>query len=260
MYPEENPEVFIFFHIPKTGGTSVNHLLRKNLKLGHGFIQLDDAGERDDRKNHRLPFPERSLEERMAVRAIAGHEVNIRTESLFPNKIPQRITFFRKTADRILSAFNYETSDASNSKWDATVSFDTWYAQQERDVITKFLVKRLIANRLRRAWVQGQRLLQYRLRRGASSAMFEQVQRELKKFLFVGCTEHLNRDFPFLAARMNIHGEIEKRNAAGRNFSKRLELTPELEARLERENSWDTRLYQYWHDRLEESVQRLQTK
>ena len=71
---------------------------------------------------------------------ITGYEVTARTEQLFPDRIVRRITFLRKPASRIVSAFNYETSDAAPfTRWDETVPFETWYRHQERDVMTKFL-------------------------------------------------------------------------------------------------------------------------
>ena len=55
---------------------------------------------------------------------------------------------------------------------------------------------------------------------------------------------------PKIARRMGIEGGVEKRNATGRNFSRRLELTPELEARLAEDNRFDTQLYQHWQGQI----------
>ena len=43
---------------------------------------------------------------------------------------------------------------------------------------------------------------------------------------------------------------VDKRNATGHNFSRRLDLTPELEARLAEENRFDTQLYAYWKEQI----------
>ena len=73
MNPDYSQEVFVFFHIPKTGGMSVNHLLKQNLMLGEEFIQLGTTGRQDEVENARLPLAERSEEECSHIRVIAGH-------------------------------------------------------------------------------------------------------------------------------------------------------------------------------------------
>ena len=258
MVDSDSHEVFVFFHVPKTGGISINHLLNGKLTRGFDFIDLGMAGQEDDAAHGRLPVEKRSREEREKVRVITGHEINVRTEQLFPGRIARRITFLRKPASRIVSAFNYETSIAAPfTRWDDTVPFETWYRYQERDVMTKFLAKRVIKNRVGIAWAQGQRFLRYPLHCGSGAWAFDQVQKALTEFWFVGCTESLSADMPKIAARMGIEGGVDKRNATGRNFSRRLDLTPQLEARLAEENRYDTQLYEYWKQRLPQRIEEI---
>ncbi len=261
MVAPDSREVFVFFHVPKTGGISINHLLNEKLHRGIDFIDLGLAGEEDDAQHNRLPIERRSRPERAKVRVITGHEVFMRTERLFPDRVARRITFLRKPASRIVSAFNYETSDAAPlSGWDNTVSFEKWYRHQERDVMTKFLAKRVINNRLGVAFAQAQRFSRYPLHLGCGKWVFEQVQGALKEFWFVGCTESLSADMPRIARRMGIEGGVDKRNATGRNFSRRLDLTPELEARLEEENRFDTQLYNYWKERIDSRLNEIEAE
>jgi len=261
MVHSDSGEVFVFFHVPKTGGISINHLLNQKLKRGVDFIDLGQSGQEDDAEHRRLPVEKRSRRERAKVRVITGHEVTARTEQLFPDRIARRITFLRKPASRIVSAFNYETSDAALfSRWDETVPFEKWYRHQERDVMTKFLAKRVLNNRLGVAFAQGQRLARYPLHRGSGTWVFEQVQKALSQFWFVGCTESLSVDMPKIAARMGIEGGVDKRNATGRNFSRRLDLTPELEARLAEDNRFDTQLYAYWKERIASRLAEIESE
>ncbi len=116
--------------------------------------------------------------------------------------------------------------------------------------MTKFLAKRVLQNRLGVAFAQGQRLARYALHRGSGTWVFEQVQKALSQFWFVGCTESLSSDMPKIAARIGIEGGVDKRNATGRNFSRRLDLTPELEARLAEDNRFDTELYEHWKGQI----------
>ena len=261
MVESQQNEVFVIFHVPKTGGISINHLLNEKLTRGVDFIDLGQAGEEDDALHGRLPIEKRSRGDRAKVRVVSGHEVFMRTERLFPDRIPRRITFLRKPAGRIVSAFNYETSDAAPfTRWDETTPFETWYRYQERDVMTKFLAKRVIGSRLSVAWAQGQRFARYPLHRGAGSWVFERVQAALREFWFVGCTESLSNDMPKIARRMGIEGGVDKRNATGRNFARRLELTPELEARLAEDNRFDTQLYQYWQGQIASRLSEIEAE
>ena len=258
MVESPSREVFIFFHVPKTGGISINHLLNEKLTRGVDFIDLGLAGQEADAEHGRLPIAKRSREERAKVRVITGHDVFMRTERLFPDRIAHRITFLRKPASRIVSAFNYETSDAAPfTRWDEQTPFETWYRYQERDVMTKFLAKRVISHRLGIALAQGQRFARYPLHLGSGGWVFNRVQRALEDFWFVGCTESLSADMPIIARRIGIEGEVEKRNATGRNFSRRLDLTPELEARLAADNRYDTRLYEHWKQRVPAQIEKI---
>ena len=261
MVESQQSEIFVLFHVPKTGGISINHLLNEKLTRGVDFIDLGQPGEEDDALHGRRPIEKRSREDRARVRVISGHEVYLRTERLFPDRIPRRITFLRKPAGRIVSAFNYETSDAAPfTRWDETTPFETWYRYQERDVMTKFLAKRVIGSRLGVAWAQGHRFIRYPLHLGCGTWVFDQVQQALSDFWFVGCTESLSTDMPKIARRMGIEGGVDKRNATGRNFSRRLELTPELETRLAEDNRFDTQLYQHWQGQISARIAEIETE
>lgn len=258
MVESPSREVFIFFHVPKTGGISINHLLNEKLTRGVDFIDLGLAGQEADAEHGRLPIARRSREERAKVRVITGHDVFTRTERLFPDCVARRITFLRSPASRIVSAFNYETSAAAPfTRWDEQTPFETWYRYQERDVMTKFLAKRVISHRLGIALAQGQRFVRYLLHLGSGGWVFDQVQKALKDFWFVGCTESLSADMPIIARRIGIEGEVEKRNATGRNFSRRLDLTPELESRFAADNRYDTRLYEHWKQRVPAQIEKI---
>ena len=48
MVDSDSREVFVFYHVPKTGGISINHLLNEKLIRGVDFIDLGLAGQEDD--------------------------------------------------------------------------------------------------------------------------------------------------------------------------------------------------------------------
>ena len=75
MVESQQNEVFVIFHVPKTGGISINHLLNEKLTRGVDFIDLGQAGEEDDALHGRLPIEKRSRGDRAKVRVVSGHEV-----------------------------------------------------------------------------------------------------------------------------------------------------------------------------------------
>ena len=65
---------------------------------------------------------------------------------------------------------------------------------------------------------------------------------------------------PKIARRMGIEGGVDKRNATGRNFSRRLDLTPELEARLAEDNRFDTELYEHWKGQIASRLTEIESE
>src|SRR4029453_13044368 len=88
-------------------------------------------------------------------------------------------------------------------------------------------------------------------------SVFQPVLRPLHDFWFVGCSEHLDRDFPLLLRFVGLSGTAERANVSGVNFPKRVELTRELRTYLNNDNALDFELYSYWKERLDKRVREL---
>jgi hypothetical protein len=179
---------------------------------------------------------------------------------LIPGRVPRYLTFLRAPAPRLVSAYNFESHAFYERVGRTPIPFELWYARQERDVVTKFLAKRTLSSRLTRYSAQGLRYLQYSLGRGAEDMTLRAVCAALDKFWFVGLTERLDEIAPVLAARMGVTGQLRKDLVTGKDFPRVLELTPELEARINRDNPRDLRLFETWSVRCDERLRSLRAE
>ena len=252
-----NEDLFIFFHIPKTGGTSLRYLFAEHMTLNKDFIHLGPAGYKQQHADGLKPFAQRPNEVKQQAKIILGHDVDKDTYKLVPRKTPKNIVFLRNPAARIVSLYNYEMYRAYSSKGKTVLDFDEWYSKLERNNMTKLLEKRLLDSGLKRAWFNTTRFLELHMLRGNNNNILDNVNRALETFWFVGCTEHLDRDIPILLEKIGIQGTPQHHNVSGKGFKKLIMLDEDLEDRLNRDNSIDTELYLYWHSRLDENLNRL---
>lgn len=103
--------VFIFLHLPKTGGTTFNAHLFKNLIWEEEFLHIGPWGEKYRRAHNKLPLHKRSLYERNRIKVISGHGVWYGIHELFPHKEPKYFTFIRDPAERMVSLYNHKGKD-----------------------------------------------------------------------------------------------------------------------------------------------------
>jgi Sulfotransferase family len=235
----EPDELFLFVHLPKTGGQSLRHFFMKHLAFHREFIHLGPYGLKDAQDRGLLPYEQRPEAERALARVILGHYVHKDTHKLVPGRIPRHITFVREPAEMLLSYYNFQMSLERSSNRPA-VGFDQWYDSTKRgNLMTRWFYKQFMRER-----DPGQ----------LTRRILEEVVEALREFWFVGCTEHLDRDAPVLFKRMGIEGSLERANVAGVHFEKLITLDPSLRRRLQQDNPLDVELYEYWKNRLDESV------
>ena len=247
-------EVFLFLHIPKTGGSSLVRFFEQSLELGTELIRLDNPTRELDRRAGRPPFALRPANERAKARIVVGHDVDLNTCELIPGKVARYLTFLRSPARRLVSAYNFERQKFYVRVGREPIDFERWYSRQERDVVTKFLAKRILRGGFTRHFRQALRYAQFALNQGTTERTLRAVSSSLERFWFVGCTEQLDDIAPVLAERLGLGGQFRRNMVAGRDVPKALELTPELECRINRDNPLDQRLFKIWQDRADEAL------
>jgi hypothetical protein len=240
-------ELFLFVHMPKTGGQSLRSFFRKHFVQPHRFIHLVSP----DTENAHFgclssDFAQRPLEERMQATVILGHVINKDIHKLVPGKVPRHILFLREPAETLVSFYNYEMKLRRQNKQQPLIPFEEWYDISKRDnMMTRWLLTRFMLEPHPHKITRRER---------------KRIQQMLRQFWFVGCTEHLDRDAPLLFERIGINGVLERANVSGLHHQKTLTLDTALRDRLRAENPMDVDLYEYWKANLEGSLARIRSE
>jgi len=120
----EKDNLWIFLHLPKTGGSTFSQHLLKNLKKEEIFST--------SLLRYNL-IPKKIQKNK--VRVILGHATYYGIHRFFKNKNPRYILFLRDPAERFVSSYNFEM----RTKKGGNVPFWKWYNLQIKDEMVYFL-------------------------------------------------------------------------------------------------------------------------
>lgn len=98
------PKAYIYSHIPKTGGTSLEHQLSNQLKYGTEFYHFYPRSRWNHPETLQFEVNLKSLQEQDIL--LFGHNVNEGTIKLLPNHEVQLYTALRNPLKRLLSHFD----------------------------------------------------------------------------------------------------------------------------------------------------------
>jgi hypothetical protein len=233
---DRQSEVFIFAHIPKTGGTTLDRHFETHMNLHVDYIPLSGPGERRAVAQGLAPFRERSLEDRQQAKVILGHQVRHNTHQLVPGKQPHYILLIREPISWITSRYNWAMR-VRKERRQPIIKFDRWYQQTKRAQSQSLWFLRNFA--------EGHRFLrwvppQFRVR---------QMNAIIQNFSMVTVTERLDEDGPLLMQRMGLPDRLERKNVAGVDHPKLLKVSDELKEKLSTDLSAEIRFYQDWKAR-----------
>lgn len=109
----QDPTTFVFFHIPKTAGRTLNSILRRQYPsdLIYWVNRPPTAAERVHR------FQELPEAERARYRAITGH-VHLEFADSIPNPVSY-VTMLRHPVDRVISQYHHIATHPKHPKYDA---------------------------------------------------------------------------------------------------------------------------------------------
>ncbi|MBU1225933.1 MAG: sulfotransferase family 2 domain-containing protein [Actinobacteria bacterium] len=222
--------LYVFVHLFKTGGTTINGHLARHLSWDEEFVHLGPWGDRV-RARDGQPDPADWPPERWdRTRVIAGHRVDRSIERFVAGREVRYLTVSRDPADLAVSRYNFHSSREGDR-----ATFWEWYETQPRNPSSK------------------------RLRKALHAESLSELRDTLNSFWFVGVTEHLDDDLPHLFAAIGVPTDWVNRRVTGgerdledldlgrETFSIRRHtvLTDEMRARIHAENSGDLRLYRY---------------
>jgi len=181
----DSTPLYVFLHLPKTGGTTVTGHLSQHLPSQEMLFLGPKANQK--RQEQGIAPPAEWPEQRLApVRVITGHGADAASHTLIPSRAVRHVTILRDPAPLMVSRFNFDVSRSGEA-----LTFEDWYPKQRRNPTLRRLRKLL-----------GERDLA-----GVTSA--------LEGFWFVGVTEHLNDDLPHLFSAIGVPPVWTNRRVAG---------------------------------------------
>jgi hypothetical protein len=127
----QKKEIYIFTHIPKTGGTTLRVHFQKYLDDQVEFIHLANKGHKWAAEKGLKEFPDRPQNERERAKVILGHQVNFQTKNLVPNLSPIEIVFFRDPIQWEISRFNQFVNRQVNEGKEI-ITFQKWINSIEK--------------------------------------------------------------------------------------------------------------------------------
>ncbi len=235
--------LYVFMHLPKTGGTTINGHFYDHMDWDVDVVHLGEWGDRYRARERRPSLQERSAEERARIRVLTGHGTYLGIHGLIEGATPRYLTIVRDPADRIVSTYNFRAARGEVG------DFWSWYAGFPRNAGVKWLRKRL----------------------GGPRSLKEIIE-ALRGFWFVGVTEHLDEDLPRVFGALGLPPGFRTRRVAGadrdlegldhpdeeRRVQRRMVVDDEVRARLHEDNPRDLRLYEFAvgrRDHLRDSLQ-----
>lgn len=99
--------LYLFFHIPETGGQTLRDHLLSELVNGHDYLHLGRLGPTDPCPRTMDDVMAMSDEQRRRVRVISGHDVSRDLSRVFARRPIREVTFLREPAQRIISHYNF---------------------------------------------------------------------------------------------------------------------------------------------------------
>ena len=212
-----------FYHLPKTGGSTLTATIRNNINDNEYLIFNQELGDFSFALYKRMGQKE-------LIKYASGHRLT--KEFVNYNKSIRKvksIILIREPAEQIVSSYNHDM----NYKFSVKIPFYIWY--------NFFTVRNPQTSNILRRYI-GRFLESININR----KKYNNVVNELKDFYYVGVTEHLSKDLKYIMDSICVSDfkEVNK-NVSGIKHKKFLYLDQNLKEKLNNENKYDMKLYEY---------------
>jgi hypothetical protein len=219
--------IYLFAHIPKTGGDTVRAHFWRNLREGRALFanprKMDIPG----------TFSALGSEQRSACLLVMGHGVTCSLPTWFPGRAPKFFTILRDPVAHVISSYNWHDHIQQRDHGKAAPDFDRWFTRGKHSLMSRWLVTRF----RELAAKYDQDLSQDELVQEASAV--------LESFWLIADLANLEGTLAPAFEALDVPGTITvSRKVTGRDVPRRLERTPEIEAQIRECATADMRLYE----------------
>ncbi len=151
-------DLYVFIHVPKTGGTTLRTHFQTHLKDQQDFVHFADKGDAEARAAGLTPFAERSAAEQLRTRVLLGHNLTREFVEALPHRRKHTVLVYRDPVAWDISRYNQAMHEWRGRGQDA-VAFLTWCNEHER-IHSQFdwFDFRYVQNRVYRPRPQAERL------------------------------------------------------------------------------------------------------
>lgn len=233
--------LYIFIHIPKTGGSSLN----KNIKNQINECEFSNIKDLESKDKDMIFF-------------ITGHEVYYGVHKQFNNKNPYYIIFLREPAKRIESQYNH---DMKRIKSDKKPLFKKWYKSQIKDELcfllnkkykgifgrktpsfTNSFISKFNVGNSKFLKMTGFKILKLINISRDKEKELENAKKLLDKCSFICFTENLDKEIPKILKFMNLSENKKRHNV---NNNKFILLDNKIKEKINKDNPYDCELIKY---------------
>ena len=258
--------LYIFLHLPKNGGASLNRNVRKKLPK-ESFLEKEEK------------IQDLTKKRKDELRYIYGHDLYYGIHKYFPHREPRYIVFIRDPAERRTSQYNHDIARLQEKrKHKKLPSFKKWYRLQIKDEQTFLLNKKFrgipgrkaphFTNKIQKMLkigkskslkIMGYKTLRIydtlRKNRRHKERELENAKSLLNNCWFVSITKNLDEDIPKIFQEMGLDTKWERYRSAKNKgektskekyeVTKKFELDNKTRQIIYKDNPYDLKLYEY---------------
>jgi len=185
-----NSPILCFYHIPKTGGSTLRRHLEEVLGPAYKHVANRKTLQEQDEVE---VLAQTELGDLSLIKALSGHQVSRDVLNTMTGKKVEEAVFIREPAKRLLSLYNYSMRQHRAAGRPA-LSFRDWYSRIRPDWQLRFMANRL----------------NVRSKRGLD---IDNVCLALQSFWMVARSEDLDSAWPLINHSLNVpHKTPERRN------------------------------------------------
>ena len=210
---EKYEPIFFYIHVSKTGGTTFIGHIYQFLDFDEELIDLGNWGRPFRKKHGKEEIFDRTSYEKQKVKIISGHEVFYGIHEHFPEREPRYIIFLREPSERLVSKYNHEMT-LNELRGEEITKFDEWIDEQPQNEMTLFCNKKYC-----NGYEKFEGVGRVGIKKESCEPVLEDAVRLLEDCWFVGVTQNLDQDLPYLFRTMDLQMGWQNRRVSGESKS-----------------------------------------